>query len=486
LLETAAIGTAAAVGRAVTGPLALAAAGTTPPAAAAVASKGSAWGNALQSLTGKVYLKGDPQYEALRQAASWNARKPKRFPEAIVLAESEADVVSAVKLAKERSWQVSARSGGHSWSASHTRDHSVQINLAKMTEMELDPKERIVKISPAVSGNQLNKWLREKYGLFTPSAHGVNVGMGGFVMAGGHGWNSRVLGLGCENLMALDLVTADGELIHASETQNSDFLWAARGAGPGFFGVATRYYMKVYPRPKVMRQSGYIYGIKELEPVMSWLRTSMVNFPRNLEVVAITMAAKGEPTIMVAATCLADSEQEVRANLAVLGTCPAANRARSKWSDVEVSVPLDAEAADEIQPTGARFAVDNLWTNASSAELMPLLHRLLTDYPTPQSNIFWLCWGPPKKIPDMAYSVQADVFIAANAVYYDPSDDERCEKWVVDAVKRLDSVSAGAQMNDENTEHHWTRYLSDSAARRLEAMRTKYDPQGRFPGFLRS
>lgn len=471
VIGSAAIGAAVAIGRSLAGPLSSAA-----PARTGV----------LQQLAGKVYIRGDSRYEALRQAASWNARKPNRFPEAIVLAQSEADVVAAVKLAKERDWQVSVRSGGHSWSASHTRDHSVQVNLARMTEMELDEKARIVKLSPAVSGNQLNKWLREKYGLFTPAAHGVNVGMGGFVMAGGHGWHSRVLGLGCENLQALDLVTAEGELIHASEKENSDYLWAARGAGPGFFGVATRYYMKVYPRPRVMKQSGYVYSITELEPLVTWLRASMAHFPRSLEVVMIAQAAKGEPTLLVAGTCLGDSEREVRSNLALLGSCPVASKAKAKWSDVDVIVPLDVEAPDEIQPTGARFAVDNLWTNAAAADLLPFLHRLFTDYPTPQSNIFWYCWGPPAKIPDMAYSVQADVFIAANAVYYDPADDERCESWVVDSIKRLDGVSAGAQMNDENTEHHMARYLSDGAARRLQALRSKYDPQGRFPGFLRA
>jgi FAD/FMN-containing dehydrogenase len=194
-------------------------------------------------LAGKIFYKGEARYEPLRQAASWNARKPNRFPRAIVLAEGDSDVIAAVKLAKARSWQVSARSGGHSWTASHTRDNSVQINLAKMQEIEVDAKAMIARISPSVYGNVLNKKLREEHRLFTPSAHGVNVGMGGFVMCGGHGWNSRVMGLGCENLTALDVVTADGELIHASETENSDWLWAARGSGPGFFGVATRYYM---------------------------------------------------------------------------------------------------------------------------------------------------------------------------------------------------------------------------------------------------
>jgi FAD/FMN-containing dehydrogenase len=85
----------------------------------------------------------------------------------------------------------------------------------------------------------------------------------------------------------------------------------------------------------------------------------------------------------------------------------------------------------------------------------------------------------------MAYSVHADVYISSNAVYYDPSDDARCQTWAVDAMKKFDGISEGAQMNDENTEYHMARYLSPEATRRLDAMRKKYDPQGRFPGLLK-
>jgi FAD binding domain len=439
-----------------------------------------------ETLAGKVYFKGAERYEALRQAATWNARKPNRFPNAIVLAQNEADVVAAVRLAKDRGWQVSARSGGHSWSAAHTRDNSVQINLARMQQIDIDPGSRIAKISPAVSGNALNKKLREEYNLFTPSAHGVNVGMGGFVMAGGHGWNSRALGLGCENLQALDVVTADGNLIHASESENSDYLWAARGSGPGYFGVATRYYLKVYKRPPVMKQSGYVYDGKELEPVLHWIRTAMTTFPLTMEVAMIVQSPKGAPTVTVAATCFEESEEKAKAALAMLDACPVAGKALSKWSNVDTVLPLDVEGPTEGQPTGARHAVDNFWTNASAAELAPLIRKLAAEFPTPQSHLLWLCWNRNRKLPDMAYSVQADVFVAVNAVYYDPEDDARCGDWVVNGAKLFDSVSAGAQMNDENTERHMARYLSDDASKRLESMREKYDPGRRFPGFLHS
>jgi FAD/FMN-containing dehydrogenase len=439
---------------------------------------------ATDPLAGRVTFRGEPRYEELRQAASWNARKPNRFPNAIVLAESDGDVIAAVKLAARRNWQVSMRSGGHSWSTSHTRDNSVQINLARMKQLEIDPDAMIARISPATSGNALNKQLREQYQLFTPSAHGVNVGMGGFVMCGGHGWNSRVYGLGCENLVALDLVDSRGELIHASENENSDYLWAARGSGPGFFGAATRYYIRLHPRPQVMRTHGYILGGEELETVIGWVCETMASFPAILEVVIIGRQKEGESVFTLIGNCLGGSEAEVGAALAIVDGCPAVQRAKSSWLR-DFIVPLDVEPPTDSNPTGARYAVDNIWTNASSAALLPLLRPLFSNFPTPASYIFMQVWGPVRKLPDMAYSVQGDIYISSNAVYYDPADDAHCEAWAVQAMRNLDVISIGGQMNDENIQHHPARYLSAEASTRLEKLRHRYDPQARFPGFLK-
>lgn len=439
---------------------------------------------ATDPLAGRITFRGEARYEALRQAASWNARKPNRFPNAIVLAESDGDVIAAVKLAAERNWQVSTRSGGHSWSTSHTRDNSVQINLARMKQLEVDPDAMIARISPSTYGNVLNKQLREQYQLFTPSAHGVNVGMGGFAMCGGHGWNSRVFGLGCENLVALDLVDSRGDLIHASESENSDYLWAARGSGPGFFGTATRYYVRLHPRPQLMRTRGFVFGGEELETVVGWVRDTMGSFPLILEVVMIGRQKDGEPVFTLIGNCLGNSEAEVSAALAILDACPAVPRAKSSWLR-DFIVPLDVEPPTDSNPTGARFAVDNIWTNASSAALLPLVRPLFSNFPTPASYVFIQVWGPVRKLPDMAYSVQGDIYISSNAVYYDPADDARCEAWAVQAMRNLDAISIGAQMNDENIQHHPARYLSAEAAKRLEKLRHRYDPQNRFPGYLK-
>ncbi len=88
----------------------------------------------------------------------------------------------------------------------------------------------------------------ESHGRTFTGGHCESVGLGGFLLQGGQGWNSRRWGWGCENVLAVDVVTADGELVHADADENADLYWAARGAGPGFPGVVTRFHLRTYPR----------------------------------------------------------------------------------------------------------------------------------------------------------------------------------------------------------------------------------------------
>ena len=139
------------------------------------------------------------------------------------------------------------RAGGHSWAAWSVRDDALLIDLAGMREMTYDPGTGIATASPAVKGGAELVPFLTSHGRAFPGGHCPSVGIGGFLLQGGQGWNSRKYGWACENVAAIDVVTADGELIRADEEQNSDLLWAARGAGPGFFGVVTRFHLRTYP-----------------------------------------------------------------------------------------------------------------------------------------------------------------------------------------------------------------------------------------------
>src|SRR4249919_3541605 len=140
---------------------------------------------------GRFVERGSAEYEGSRTAALFNARHPPRYPVAILEAAGEADVVAGVRLAKERGWKVAARSGGHAWVAWSVRDDALLIDLAGLREMSVDVDNLTATVGPSVRGGQeLGPFLR-RHGLVFPGGHCSTVGIGGYLLQGGQGWNSR-------------------------------------------------------------------------------------------------------------------------------------------------------------------------------------------------------------------------------------------------------------------------------------------------------
>ena len=155
-------------------------------------------GNAMslvepKNMSGGIFWRNDTGYEHARRSAVSNGRKPNRFPDVIVRAQSNGDVVAAVQLAKERGLKIGIRSGGHSWAASFLRDGGMLLDLSQMNGFSVDVSTRTATIQPGLKGADLNRALL-KDRLFFPSGHCMPVSLGGFLLQGGFGWNSRLWG----------------------------------------------------------------------------------------------------------------------------------------------------------------------------------------------------------------------------------------------------------------------------------------------------
>jgi FAD/FMN-containing dehydrogenase len=435
------------------------------------------------ALGSKLNYKGSRRYELYRMGSIWNGRKPKRYPLAIVMAENQNDVIAAVKLAKSRGWKVSVASGGHSFTSSFLRDDALLINLARLEQLDVHAESKIATISPSTFGNVLGAGLA-KAGFMTPTAHGVAVGMGGFVLCGGHGWNSRVWGTGCANLKALDVVNADGELIRCDANSNPDYYWAARGGGPGFFGAAVRYDMAIYPRPTVMKTVIHTFGADDIARALTWIRDNLMSFPKLLETAVVGRLRDGKPVLNFIGTALGYNDAEVTEALAVYDRCPFIDKTVSHRPAFNDSIPKMSEESDESNPAGWAQVVDGMWTNAESAQLVPATVEYFLNHPSPRADAYWSCWGPIQDLGDMAYSIQANVYMSINCVY-DDGQDEKYLAYVANAFKKLEPLAVASQMNDENMiGRPSARYLSPTAATKLESLRAKHDPDGRFAGFL--
>ena len=331
------------------------------------------------------------------------------------------------------------RAGGHSWAAWGLRDEALLIDLGLIRELDYDPATGIATASPAVKGAaELTPFLTSEGRAF-PGGHCPSVGIGGFLLQGGQGWNGRKLGWACEQVVAIDLVTAEGELIHASETENSDFLWAARGAGPGFFGVITRFHLKTYPLPRAMHHDTWTFELEDLEPLLHWIDELLPALARVVEpVIAATRLPRpeGPPLLFLHTTAMCDTVEEAERVLAPLHACPLADRAVAhEFGPTTVEAENEAQAAQN--PEDHRYAVDCSWTDARAAELVPYLRDLWSELPTEHSFSIWYGWAPNRRLPDMAFSMEGHAYLATYAIWKDEADDQRHRSWVAGHMGRL-------------------------------------------------
>jgi FAD/FMN-containing dehydrogenase len=436
------------------------------------------------------WRENDPEaYEQARLAAVWHSRKPDRYPDGVLLAESEQDVIDAVRLAGERDMKVKARSGGHSWTASSVRDGGLLINLDGVDELSIDPENRTAEVRPGSRGRDLNRLLAEE-GLFFPSGHCPTIAVGGFLLQGGWGWLSRKYGPACTNVIGVDVVTADGTVVHADESENSDLLWAARGGGSGFFGVVTKYYLKVHPYPTDIKRSVYVYSRDDMEEVLDWAVRMHDEWPLELELQIFgtpnQMAPEDEDdrtlTILAFANCY--SEADATSALELLETCPARERALVAETFVDATLDDLYAIIDEVARPETAFAGDSLWTDAGAEEIVPVFMEMTDQLPTPESYVLIWPW-PDHSLEGCALSITGRHYMSPFAGWTDPSDEAKLAPWPGDQVRRVDHLSKGIQLADENLiGRPDSRYMTDENTARLEELRDKWDPDRRFHSFL--
>jgi FAD/FMN-containing dehydrogenase len=397
----------------------------------------------------------------------------------VLLAESDQDVADGIGLARDRGWQVSVRSGGHSWAGWSVRDDALLIDLSGMREMTCEGD--VASARPAVRGGmELAPFLASRGRMFT-GGHCESVGIGGFLLQAGQGWNSRRWGWGCENVLGVDLVTADGEHVHASADENSDLYWAARGAGPGFPGVVTRFHLRTYPLTPMFHDTR-VFRLDDLEPLLEFMHDVLPRLDVAVEpVIAATRVRTGEVELLLHTTLVAASPEHAVELLAPLDAVRLDHEHERGATTI-----AEENAAQALQnPAGHRYCADSQWTNASAAELTPLLRAIWSELPTRHSFSIWYGWAPARPLPDMAFSLEANVYLATYGIWEDRGDDERLRSWVHDHHARLAAeVGEGLYIGDSDFGRRPDRFMAEDNFRRLQEIRAQRDPDTRFVPYL--
>ena len=272
-----------------------------------------------EKFKGTAYYRGNEAYEKKRASLVWQGIKPQRYPNCIYEVKSEEDILSALAEARAAKLPVSIVCGGHSYVANGVQEGTILLDISRLRDVEIDVTNRVARIQPGIRSVEFDLLLQEK-NLAFPVAHSPTVALGGFLLGGGMGWNAESWnGLACFNIRAVDVILASGERVTASADQYPDLFWAARGGGPLFCGIVTRYHLNIFPRPAAIRASSYVYTIDAMNAVIAWMEKARAKQDPKVELTLIFVTAdpaenggKADKQCIVSAVCFADDEAEAK------------------------------------------------------------------------------------------------------------------------------------------------------------------------------
>jgi FAD/FMN-containing dehydrogenase len=427
---------------------------------------------------GSTWRRGEAGYEQARRATMWNADVPDRYPDVIVQANTDDDAVAAVKHAAAAGMRIAVRSGGHNWAGNHVRDGGLLLDLSRLKTMTVDETAMRAVASAGVGGSEVALALAAR-GLFFPAGHCLGVCIGGYLLQGGFGWNGRVLGPACMSVAGIDYIDPEGVVRHASETENSEMLWAARGAGPAFFGVVLRFHLRLYPMPRFVGIAAATYSIDRFDDVFSWARTTGPDVAPEVDLNLMTSRAaklvRGQG-IEVLSPVFADSRRQARAATSFMSSRPRGANLVVPLTKVPLSFLYRGVMTH--YPSATSWKVDNMWTHASYDELRPGLERIVETMPGRPSHMLWMNWMPRGARPDMAFSTEDDIYISLYGGWTDPAQAARTAAWAPSRMAEMAHLSTGSQLADDPGRP--ARVLAQPNLERLEALRSLQDPDDRF------
>jgi hypothetical protein len=245
-----------------------------------------------EGFRGQLVRPGDPTYDEARRV--WNGSID-RYPALIARCAGVADVIAAVRFAREAGIPVAVRSGGHSFPGLSVWDGAMVIDLALMKGIRVDPDARTARVQAGVLLGELDRET-QAFGLAAPSGIVTHTGVAGLTLGGGIGWIQRKHGLSVDRLRSVDVVTAEGEFVKASRDENPDLFWGLRGGG-GNFGIVTEFDFDLVPLGPTVLAGPVIWAMEDSPDVLRFYRDWVAEAPDDLMTIVVHRKAPPLPII---------------------------------------------------------------------------------------------------------------------------------------------------------------------------------------------
>jgi FAD/FMN-containing dehydrogenase len=438
---------------------------------------------------GELIRPGTPTYDEARQVRNGLID---RHPALIARCSGTADVVVAVNFAREHDLLLSIRGGSHNVSGAAVNDGGIVVDLSAMRGVRIDPEARTVRAQGGATWGDVDRET-QLCGLATPGGVVSSTGVGGLTLHGGWGWLRRKHGYCVDNLLSTDIVTADGQVRIASETENADLFWAIRGAGSNF-GVVTSFEFRLHEVGPLVAFAAPIYALEDAERVVPAWRDFMNAAPDEVSSQLFLWgvpAAEGFP---------ADLHDKAIVAPAAMYTGPAEEGERVLRPLRELATPLlDLSATmpytvlqgafDALFPKGRLYYWKSLYLNDFKGQTMEETIRYARERPTPMSLIgLWhLGGGAASRVGAQATAFgrrDAPYLLSFDTTWTDPADTERCIGWTRAAWDDMRRFGPGglylnfAGFGEEKEDLVRAAYGANYD--RLVELKTRYDPGNLF------
>ena len=430
------------------------------------------------SLHGPSLLPGDDGYDDARQL--WNAMVDKR-PALIARCSGAADVISSVNFARENNLLISVRGGGHNFPGNSVCNDGLMIDLSQMTGVRVDPAARTVR---AQGGTKWGAFDHETqaFGLAAPGGTDVDTGIAGLTLGGGIGWLSGSYGLSCDNLLAADVVTANGLTVTASENENTDLLWALRGGG-GNFGVVTSLEYRLHPVGPEVLAGFLVYPFDRVKGFFPLVNELTDNMPDELNLITfLTTLPESDERACTILLCyhgdIAEGERVIK---------PLRDFGPSILDNVRPMPYTEAQKL-AVAPAGRNNYLKSHFISDVSDGVLDISLDYFDRITSPLSSVLFQYLGnAARRVPtgDTAFGHRGALCEwATNAVFLDRGESEVHIRWARDFASDLSPFSSGAYVNQVGTEDDEGADEIQAAFgdnfQRLAALKQKYDPVNLF------